>query len=88
MVTKKRGLGKGLDALLSASGRPNDLIGDEAGGDSDSLQEIPVGNIQRGRYQPRKHLDQDALNELAASIDSRVISVECISNTCWPIICI
>ena len=68
MVIKKRGLGKGLDALLSASGRPNDLIGDEAGGDSDSLQEIPVGNIQRGRYQPRKHLDQDALNELAASI--------------------
>ena len=68
MVTKKRGLGKGLDALLGASGRPNDLIGDEAGGDFDSLQEIPVGNIQRGRYQPRKHLDQDALNELAASI--------------------
>jgi ParB family chromosome partitioning protein len=68
MVQKKRGLGKGLEALLSASGRPNDLIGDEAGNDSDLLQEIPVGNIQRGRYQPRKHLDQEALNDLAASI--------------------
>ncbi len=68
MVTKKRGLGKGLDALLSASGRPNDLIESEENVDSDSVKEIPVGNIERGRYQPRKHLDQEALNDLAASI--------------------
>ena len=68
MVTKKRGLGKGLDALLSASGRSNDLIESEDNVDSDLVKEIPVGNIERGRYQPRKHLDQDALNDLAASI--------------------
>ena len=68
MVTKKRGLGKGLDALLSASGRPNDLIESEENVDSDLVKEIPIGNIERGRYQPRKHLDQDALNDLASSI--------------------
>ena len=68
MVTKKRGLGKGLDALLSASGRPNDLIESQENGDPDLVKEIPIGNIERGRYQPRKHLDQDALNDLAASI--------------------
>ncbi len=68
MVTKKRGLGKGLDALLSASGRPNDLIESEENVDSDLVKEIPIGNIERGRYQPRQHLDQDALNDLAASI--------------------
>ena len=68
MVTRKRGLGKGLDALLSASGRANDLIESEKNVDSDLVKEIPIGNIERGRYQPRKHLDQDALNDLAASI--------------------
>ena len=68
MVIKKRGLGKGLDALLSASGASDDFIGNEAGSDSDLLKEIPIGNIQRGRYQPRRHLDQQSLNELAASI--------------------
>ena len=68
MVTKKRGLGKGLDALLSASGRPNDLIESQDNVHSDLVKEIPIGNIERGRYQPRKHLDQDALNDLAASI--------------------
>ena len=68
MVTKKRGLGKGLDALLSASGRPNDLIESQDNLDLDLVKEIPIGNIERGRYQPRKHLDQDALNDLAASI--------------------
>ena len=68
MVTKKRGLGKGLDALLSASGRPNDLIESQDNVHSDLVKEIPIGNIERGRYQPRRHLDQDALNDLAASI--------------------
>ncbi|MDG1986821.1 MAG: ParB/RepB/Spo0J family partition protein [Halieaceae bacterium] len=68
MVTKKRGLGKSLDALLSASGRPNDLIENDESVDSDLVKEIPVGNIERGRYQPRKHLNQDALKDLAASI--------------------
>ena len=68
MVTKKRGLGKGLDALLSASGRPYDLIESQDNVDPDLVKEIPIGNIERGRYQPRKHLDQDALNDLAASI--------------------
>ncbi len=68
MVIKKRGLGKGLDALLSASGASDHFLGDEALSDSDLLKEIPIGNIQRGRYQPRKYLDQDSLKELAASI--------------------
>ncbi len=34
----------------------------------DRLTRLPLDVLQRGRYQPRSHMDQEALNELAASI--------------------
>lgn len=74
MTTKKRGLGKGLEALLGGSmARPTGGgSGDEAGGGADSvdgtLRTLPVDVIQRGRYQPRLDMDPDALEELASSI--------------------
>jgi ParB family chromosome partitioning protein len=37
----------------------------------DRLARLPLDILQRGRYQPRSHLDQEALNELAASIRSQ-----------------
>ena len=66
MSARKRGLGRGLDALLSdpdAASAPT--VDAEAG---DRLAEIPVERVRRGRYQPRRDMDPDALEELAHSI--------------------
>lgn len=62
MVAKKRGLGRGLDALLGAESRPGSGAGQQA------LQEVPVEWIRPGKYQPRKLMNQEGLEELAASI--------------------
>ena len=71
MTNKRQSLGKGLDALM----------GDYGSGDSDELSiegtelaqdrqilDIPVEFLQRGKYQPRRDLDRDTLDELALSI--------------------
>ena len=63
MAAKKRGLGRGLDALLSSSGTAE--RGDAADGE---LRNLPVDVIQRGRYQPRLDMHPDTLQELADSI--------------------
>lgn len=63
MARKKPGLGRGLDALLSAaSSRPDPVA------ESSMLKHIAVDKIQRGQYQPRLHIRQDSLEELAESI--------------------
>ena len=59
-ATSSRGLGKGLDALLSADGIPEDT--------SDSVVELKINDISPNTDQPRKVFNDDALNELAASI--------------------
>ncbi|TIC83373.1 ParB/RepB/Spo0J family partition protein [Crenobacter intestini] len=56
-MKKLKGLGRGLDALL-ANADPAD----------DRLLTLPVTSIRPGRYQPRAHMDETALDELAASI--------------------
>jgi ParB family chromosome partitioning protein len=60
MNQKRKGLGRGLDALLG---------GDEA--PRDTLATLPVARIRPGRYQPRTRMDQEALAELASSIQSQ-----------------
>ena len=62
MAAKKRGLGKGLDALLSP--HTTDLTSSQ----SDQLRQLPVDLIKRGAYQPRTNIDAEALEELANSI--------------------
>ncbi len=64
MAAKRRGLGsRDLDALL---GGGSDGARED---DSDSeLKTLPVSEIQPGKYQPRRHWDEEALEELAASI--------------------
>ncbi len=72
---KKRGLGRGLDALLGGARTP---MGTTTEGDLDvppldgvvaeQVTRLPVEHIQRGRYQPRRDFDPDALRELADSI--------------------
>lgn len=59
-MAKLKGLGRGLDALLSTV---------EA--DNERLTTLPVSSIRPGKYQPRSHMDEAALAELAASIRSQ-----------------
>jgi ParB family chromosome partitioning protein len=64
MTVKKRGLGRGLDALLSSiqetQTQPVKQINE--------LQQLPVDLIQQSPYQPRRVFQAEALEELAASI--------------------
>ncbi|MCS3903440.1 ParB family chromosome partitioning protein [Methylohalomonas lacus] len=69
MAAKKRGLGRGLDALI-AGRNPEELLSEEKQGD-DLLKALPVDLIQRGRYQPRIDMKTERLQELADSIKAQ-----------------
>lgn len=64
-MIKQKGLGRGLDALLSGSA---DVALVE-----ESLQSIETARLQPGKYQPRTNMDQVALTELAESIKAQGI---------------
>ncbi len=64
MAAKKRGLGRGLDALLGGSS-PAKLQEEAVQADRRELQQIPLDLMQRGKYQPRRDMDPQALEELA-----------------------
>ncbi|WP_181295998.1 ParB/RepB/Spo0J family partition protein [Pseudomonas sp. Q2-TVG4-2] len=67
MATKKRGLGRGLDALLG--GANVTAVQEEAAqADEQELRQLPLDVIQRGKYQPRRDIDPVTLDELAHSI--------------------
>lgn len=66
MSSKKRGLGRGLDALLATSqANATEGLSEEERGE---LQHLPVEYLQPGKYQPRKDMSPEALEELASSI--------------------
>jgi len=65
MNTKKSRLGRGLDALLGDNGAS---VGNA---EPDRLQQLPVELLQRGQFQPRRLMDQEALDELANSISKQ-----------------
>jgi len=70
-VKKKKRLGRGLDALLSKSASEFlDPINLDSK-DLDSLKNIPIDLLQRGKYQPRVDIRQDTLQQLAESIRSQ-----------------
>ncbi|MDV7210833.1 ParB/RepB/Spo0J family partition protein [Azotobacter beijerinckii] len=68
MAIKKRGLGRGLDALLGGTGGVAALQKEMEPVDGHELQHLPLELIQRGKYQPRRDMDPVALEELAQSI--------------------
>jgi ParB family chromosome partitioning protein len=70
MATKKRGLGRGLDALLGGGGASGTAapVDNAAQADARELQHLPLDIIQRGKYQPRRDIDPVTLDELANSI--------------------
>ncbi len=67
MAAKKRGLGKGLDALLGS--RSTEELGSIGG--NEELRFLPVDLLQRGRYQPRTDFKEEALQDLANSIKAQ-----------------
>jgi ParB family chromosome partitioning protein len=64
MVSKKRGLGRGLDALLGSKSQDTKL-------DKNSLTELDIELIQPGKYQPRTQMDMMKLRELADSLKAQ-----------------
>ncbi|MCP4587509.1 ParB/RepB/Spo0J family partition protein [Pseudoalteromonas sp.] len=86
MSAKKRGLGRGLDALLSSS-KPapsannqqqatstpeqvSEVVAEQSKGE---LQKLAIEFLQSGKYQPRKDMSEEALEELANSIRAQGI---------------
>jgi ParB family chromosome partitioning protein len=61
MAKVSKGLGRGLDALL----------GGGASKSMESLRELKIDQLKPGKYQPRSHMDEESLRELAASIKSQ-----------------
>jgi len=64
-MVKPKGLGRGLDALLSGD--------TETIAQSDTLRTLPVGQLQPGKYQPRSYMNEEALQTLADSIAAQGI---------------
>ncbi|MDR0777135.1 MAG: ParB/RepB/Spo0J family partition protein [Azonexus sp.] len=74
-MIKMKGLGRGLDALLAGSDKPQ----------GDEQRNLPVERLRPGKYQPRTQMDQASLAELATSIQAQGIMqpilVRAIDNT-------
>jgi ParB family transcriptional regulator, chromosome partitioning protein len=66
-AAKKRGLGRGLDALLGGGDTGTPSVIEQEG----ELRALPIQYIQPGKYQPRRHWNDEALDELAASIKAQ-----------------
>ena len=66
MAVKKPALGRGLSSLIREAIAPSK---DEAAGDR--LLTLPIEQLQAGKYQPRSHMDQERLAELAESIKAQ-----------------
>jgi ParB family transcriptional regulator, chromosome partitioning protein len=66
-ASKKRGLGRGLDALLGGGDTGTPSVIEQEG----ELRNLPIQYIQPGKYQPRRHWNDEALDELAASIKAQ-----------------
>jgi len=63
---KKRGLGRGLEALLGPKGAAQAPVLEAT--PADTLRHLPVAALSPGKYQPRKTMDEAKLAELAESI--------------------
>ena len=74
MALKKRGLGKGLDALLGDTKSTGQNRGEQ-------LRLLPIEALQRGQYQPRKVIDPQQLQELADSISAQGVVQPIVART-------
>jgi ParB family transcriptional regulator, chromosome partitioning protein len=73
-TTKKPSLGRGLTALMGQPDPPRPAPAQLPSSPippGDRLTRLPLDLLERGRYQPRSHMDEEALQQLAASIRSQ-----------------
>ena len=75
MATKKRGLGRGLDSLLPATEAVQEAVESAANqstaelkASGETMLSVSIDLIERGRYQPRRVIDETSIEELAESI--------------------
>jgi len=61
MAKLHKGLGRGLDALLSGGKSEKDEM----------MRDLNVSALKPGKYQPRSHMDEESLKDLAASIKAQ-----------------
>ena len=79
MSAKKRGLGRGLDALLTSNTASQQKQTEQtveptvAIAEKGELQKLPIEQLKPGRYQPRKDMSPEALEDLAASVKAQGI---------------
>ena len=73
MATRKKGLGRGLDALLGADTDAMNQLGKKAEAIETHPSVLPLNKLVAGKYQPRTRMDEGALNELAESIRTQGI---------------
>ncbi|MEN5209225.1 ParB/RepB/Spo0J family partition protein [Stenotrophomonas terrae] len=74
-AAKKRGLGRGLDALLGPKGAvtPVTVAAVSEPQPGEVLRKLPIDQLQPGKYQPRRDMDEGKLAELAESIKAQGI---------------
>ena len=68
MSVKKRGLGRGLDALLGNAKLEETPV---TAADKEKLHTLPIEYLKSGRFQPRKDFDPARMQELADSITAQ-----------------
>lgn len=75
MSAKKRGLGRGLDALLTSNQQNSERQTPEQEPEAakGELQKLPIEQLKPGRYQPRKDMSPEALEDLSASVKAQGI---------------
>lgn len=78
MSARKRGLGRGLEALLATQSQNAPTVESQddqvsTASPETGVSQLPIEQLQPGKYQPRKDMSPDALEELAASIRTQGI---------------
>lgn len=68
MAIKGKGLGKGLDTLIPSEYVPPKKGNEDQKGANEAETIVKITKVEPNREQPRKHFDEDALQELADSI--------------------
>ena len=71
--SKRRGLGRGLDALLTTAPKQSASSDEQQPAEKGELQKLPIEFLQPGKYQPRKDMSAEALDELSSSIRAQGI---------------
>jgi ParB family chromosome partitioning protein len=70
MMKQRRGLGRGLGALLSENNTEEEIISSD---NNDFSSELNIVDIETNPYQPRTHFDEESLQELSESIRTQGI---------------